>query len=260
MLADTGTICVLITPTPPCDSDGSYLEDQDMWRLSGIQRSVYLFLRPRAAMIADYFAAATLDASYEHGKLDLTVQVRTNSQVKGSLRLDIELRPPTGEFGLVPVWQRGPIWQQKIDVALRDTDVKLSTLLLNALAWSAEQPWLYTLCLSLFMTSEPQTAASLLEATCTRVGFRIVEIRGAQLLVNGRAVGINGVNRHEHDPRTGHAVSPEAMLVDVRRMKEFNINAVRNSHYTNDPYWYNLADEHGLYILDEANIESHGHW
>ncbi len=122
----------------------------------------------------------------------------------------------------------------------------------NPLKWSAEAPNLYTLLVSL--QQDNKTIQTLKQS----IGFRTSEIKNGQLLINGKAVLLKGVNRHEHDPITGHVVSRESMLQDIRLMKQNNINAVRTSHYPDDPYWYDLCDKYGIYVIDEANIESHG--
>ncbi|MFH2000423.1 MAG: glycoside hydrolase family 2 TIM barrel-domain containing protein, partial [Planctomycetota bacterium] len=123
----------------------------------------------------------------------------------------------------------------------------------NPALWTAETPRLYTLALSLIGPSRETMAV-----VRSRIGFRKVEIRDGQLLVNGAAIQVKGVNRHEHDPVTGHYVSKATMLRDIELMKQFNINTVRTCHYPNDPFWYDLCDRYGLYVIDEANIESHG--
>ncbi len=198
-------------------SDGSYCEDQDCWRLSGVGRSCYLYARPKKH-IDDIII--TQDYADGRGILDV--------EVKASKGLTIEHRL-TDESG-------------------RDVD-------LNAIKpWTAETPNLYTLIVTARKSREVQ------EVVCLRVGFRHIEIKGSQLLVNGQPIYIKGVNRHELDPDGGYVVSRERMLQDIRLMKQFNINAVRTSHYPNDPLWYDLCDEYGIYVCAEANQESHGFW
>ncbi|MBR5394052.1 MAG: DUF4981 domain-containing protein [Bacteroidaceae bacterium] len=198
-------------------SDGSYCEDQDCWRLSGVGRSCYLYARPKKH-IDDIII--TQDYADGRGILDV--------EVKASKSLTIEHRL-TDESG-------------------RDVD-------LNAIKpWTAETPNLYTLIVTARKSREVQ------EVVCLRVGFRHIEIKESQLLVNGQPIYIKGVNRHELDPDRGYVVSRERMLQDIRLMKQYNINAVRTSHYPNDPLWYDLCDEYGIYVCAEANQESHGFW
>lgn len=131
--------------------------------------------------------------------------------------------------------------------------ITIETNVQNPAKWSAESPTLYTLLLVL-----KDTDGQILEVESCGFGFREVEMKNGQLLVNGKAVLLKGVNRHEHDPKTGHYVSKESMIQDIKLMKQFNLNAVRTSHYPDTPLWYDLCDEYGIYLIDEANIESHG--
>lgn len=218
--------------------DGSYLEDQDFWRLSGIGRDVYLYARP-AQRFGDVRIVADLDASYRNGLL--AVEVAGRNVPGGSVKM--VLSGKEGEFAPVTA---------KLDS--RDS-CRLSMPVKNVRKWSAEQPNLYSLALTLYDASGKE-----LETVRQRVGFRKVEMRPdkGQILVNGQPVLFKGVNRHEMDPLTGYVVSPERMIEDIRIMKEMNINAVRTSHYPNDPQWYELCDEYGIYVVDEANVESHG--
>lgn len=242
-------------------SDGSYLEDQDMWRLSGIHRSVQLFLRPAEGRVADVTVEAGLDevSGYADGHLHLSVRVGRNhasrdggatGAVATPLRVLVDLLEDDSRLEPRRVWQQPS--------AVSGGTVSLSTVVHSVRPWSAEQPELYTLCIRLFVEAMAGATDRLLEAVCIRIGFRTVTIRDAQLLLNGRPLTITGTNRHEHDPITGHVVSSASMLRDVQRMKEFNLNAVRNSHYPNDAQWYHTCDQYGLYVWDEANIESHG--
>ena len=209
--------------------DGSYLEDQDFWRLSGIGRDVYLYAR----IVAD------LDASYRNGLL--AVEVAGRNVPGGSVKM--VLSGKEGEFAPVTA---------KLDS--RDS-CRLSMPVKNVRKWSAEQPNLYSLALTLYDASGKE-----LETVRQRVGFRKVEMRPdkGQILVNGQPVLFKGVNRHEMDPLTGYVVSPERMIEDIRIMKENNINAVRTCHYPDDPLWYELCDIYGIYVISEANVESHG--
>jgi beta-galactosidase len=228
-------------------SDGSYLECQDFWRISGIERDVFLWAAPKVH-IRDFFARAGLDDSYEDGVLDVSAQVvNYRSAAVAGWSLSLELLDAAG--GSV-VEARRP------DIALEpgaELSVEFQETIRTPARWTAETPDLYNLLLT--VADERGTTV---EVVTARVGFRTVEIKDGLLQLNGVPITIKGVNRHEHDPITGHVVSEERMLQDITLMKQLNINAVRTSHYPNDPRWYELADEHGLYIIDEANIESHG--
>ena len=228
-------------------SVGSYLEAQDMWRFAGIERSITLLSTPHVR-IRDFFARATLDERFENGTLRVTVAVKSKlAEASKGLRVRAELLDGAGAPAMAPL-------ERAFDVRPRDEH---AFDLVGAVAapahWTAEAPTLYTLLLTLLDAS-----GATLEVVTARVGFRNVEIRGGQLLVNGVPIYIKGTNRHEHDPVTGRVVSDELMLRDITLMKRLNINAVRTSHYPNVPRWYELCDRHGLYVIDEANIESHG--
>lgn len=218
--------------------DGSYLEDQDFWRLSGIGRDVYLYARP-AQRFGDVRIVADFDASYRNGLL--AVEVAGRNVPGGSVKM--VLSGKEGEFA--------PVTAQ---LDSRDS-CRLSMPVKNVRKWSAEQPNLYSLVLTLYDASGKE-----LETVRQRVGFRKVEMRPdkGQILVNGQPVLFKGVNRHEMDPLTGYVVSPERMIEDIRIMKENNINAVRTCHYPDDPLWYELCDIYGIYVISEANVESHG--
>ncbi|RKF18315.1 DUF4981 domain-containing protein [Altericroceibacterium spongiae] len=220
-------------------SDGSYLEDQDFWRVNGIEHSVTLYAAPQTH-IRNLVVNAGLENHYKDGQLDVTVDLggaQHNSLARVTL-LD-------GSRRLV---------SQEADLGPNTTSATLSADLPDIRAWTAETPNLYTLLVELF-----NDQGQLIEATSRRIGFRTVEIANGQVQVNGKPIMIRGVNRHEHDPHTFHVVSEETMRRDIELMKAANVNAVRTSHYPNDPRWYELADEYGLYIMDEANIESHGY-
>ncbi|HUU29895.1 MAG TPA: glycoside hydrolase family 2 TIM barrel-domain containing protein [archaeon] len=229
-------------------SDGSYLECQDFWRLSGIYRDVYLFSTPRVH-VRDFWARTDLDDSYRDALLKVSVKVKNYSADQdGAYKVELNLldsanRPVSGKILL----KEAEI-PRKDEVAL-EFEQKVN----NPAKWSAEQPNLYTL---LVILKDP--ADRVIEVQRCRVGFRRVEIRDGQLLVNGVPILIKGVNRHEHDPDRGRAISRELMVKDIQLMKQFNINAVRTSHYPDDPKWLDLCDEYGIYLIDEANIESHG--
>ena len=227
-------------------SDGSYLEDQDFWRLAGIERDVYLLGQPKAHL-HDFVLQGNLDDTYQLGKLAATVVVRNTNPRTAQLEVQLRVYAPDGETLLHEANQgvRLAKGQQK--------EVTFSHTMEEVLAWSAEQPTLYPVTITLL--DQRQEIQSLRHD----VGFRNVEVSGGQLLVNGQAIYFKGVNRHEHHPETGHVVTRENMEEEIRLMKQFNINAVRTSHYPNDPYWYRLCDEYGLYVIDEANVEAHGH-
>ncbi len=219
-------------------SDGAYLELQDMWRLSGIFRDVELIaMAPQH--IRDFFIKTQLDDEYRNSRL--TVDVLTNQAVPGGqLELYLQGYGFSGDKPLLVL----PVQSGQNSLGL---DVAAPQL------WSAETPNLYTLVLAL-----RDKQGELLDVVSRRIGFRQVEIRDGQLLVNGKAIYIKGVNRHEMDPDLGQAIRREQMEEDIRLLKQFNFNAVRTSHYPNHPDWYALCDEYGLYVLDEANLETHG--
>jgi beta-galactosidase len=230
-------------------SDGSYLEDQDFWRLSGIERPVYLYATPRVH-IRDFFVTAGLDSAYRDGRLAVGVDLKNyQSSATAGWTVRVELLDADG----ASVLRGAPLIGRTSVAAGGDVPLQFDQRVPSPRHWTAETPHLYTLLITL-----ADGRGNPAEVLTSRVGFRTVEIRGGQLLVNGVPILIKGVDRHEHDPVTGHVVSRELMRRDVQLMKEFNINAVRTSHYPNDPYWYDLADEYGLYLVDEADIESHG--
>ena len=226
--------------------DGSYLEDQDYWRLSGIYRDVRLF-STADFHIRDFFVKTQLDDQYRNASISVETELVNYSDAAAKAGLTARLFDSKNNevasvtIGSVPV---GPGGTAKVvpGIALKDPA-----------KWTAETPNLYKLVLTL--TDE---VGKTIEAVSHNVGFRKVEIKNARLLVNGQPIYIKGVNRHEHDPSTGRAVSLELMIRDVTLMKQFNINTVRTSHYPDDPRWYDLCDRFGLYVIDEANIESHG--
>ena len=227
-------------------SDASYLEDQDFWRLTGIERDVYLQAMPKLT-IWDFFIKSDLDASYKNGLFSADVDLRkfNGSNLKGG-SVSVELSDKNNKT----VFQQ----EQKFTVGA-DTlqTLNFKATVSNPLKWNAEHPDLYNCLITL-----KDDKGKVISVTGSRTGFRKVEIKNAQLLVNGVPVYVHGVNRHEHDDVNGHIPSPELMLKDIKLMKQFNINAVRMSHYPNDIRWYKLCDEYGLYVVDEANIETHG--
>ena len=216
--------------------DGSYLEDQDFWRFTGIAREVYLYARPKAH-IQDIFIHQDLVNGYQDGLLTIDI---TAPAAKGCT-IDATLTSPTGQ----------PVGTSSFSVGNGSATAKFTVS--KAQAWSAELPNLYTLALSL-----KDKKGNLIEATTHRIGFRSIEIKNAQVLVNGQPILIKGADRHELDPDGGYVVSIERMIEDIKIMKQLNMNAVRTCHYSDDPRWYDLCDEYGLYVVAETNIESHG--
>ena len=206
--------------------DGSYDEDQDFWRFSGVARSSYLYTKNPKNQITDIRVTQNLTDDYKDGIL--TVKVKT----KGSSEITYSLKDAYGKE-VANVVGKG-----------EETEIKLA----NANKWSAEQPYLYTL-------TATQDGG---EIITQKVGFRKVEIKNSQMLVNGQPILIKGANRHEMDPDGGYVVSRERMIEDIRLMKRLNVNAVRTCHYPDDPMWYDLCDEYGIYMCAEANQESHG--
>ena len=228
-------------------SDGSYFECQDFWRISGIERDVYLYAAPKAR-IRDFFAVADLDEDYTNGKLSVNVELKNNRPELKTGKFKLELR-------LFDAKMRAIISETKpVDIDKKEkANVSFEQTVKNPRKWSVETPNLYSLLLQLKDESNRVT-----EVVGCKVGFKKVEIKNGLFLVNGVPILIKGVNRHEHDPYTAHVISEESMVKDITLMKQFNINAVRTCHYPNDPRWYELCDEYGLYLIDEANIESHG--
>jgi beta-galactosidase len=227
-------------------TDASYLESQDMLRISGIERDVYLYVTPKQH-IFDVHAKPSLNASFDQGQLDLNITVKNYAKNKRSVTVVSTLLDPRNE--LMPV-----IIQQK-KVSLAGNSTKLVDLKDNITApalWSAETPNLYTLLVNI-----KDESGKVIESVRSDIGFRHLAVVNSQLRINGKAITIRGVDRHETDPLHGHVVSKTSMEKDIKLMKQFNINAVRSSHYPNNPYWYELTDKYGLYVIDEANIESH---
>lgn len=223
---------------------GSYLEDQDMFRFGGIFRDVEL-VSWSPSSIRDFWITAELDDAYRDGTFDLAVECQgdaTEEVTVEAVLLDRngeDVCPPS--TGSLTLDEHGTArWRAQGTVP-------------GVQPWSAEHPHLYTLALTL-----RDGAGQPIETTGCEVGFRKVELRDGLFLINGKAVKLLGTNRHEHDPDTGRTVSLERMEEDIRLMKRFNLNTVRTSHYPNHPYWYALCNRYGIYVVDEANVESHG--
>ncbi|WP_346237250.1 glycoside hydrolase family 2 TIM barrel-domain containing protein [Niabella insulamsoli] len=235
-------------------SDASYLECQDMWRISGIERDVYLYATPRIDL-RDFKVQSNLTNNYKDGALDIDIEV--NSYKTDLKTLHSKADSFSVEVELVNA-QGTQVYKESSKPFLTvlgkyKTKVSFKKLIPGVKTWSAETPYLYTL----YITLKDKSGA-VLEVVPVRVGFRSIEIRGRDFLVNGKRVFFKGVNRHEHNAKTGHTLTREDMLKDMEMMKKLNVNAVRHSHYPPDPYWMELCDEFGLYVIDEANIESHG--
>jgi beta-galactosidase len=227
-------------------SDGSYLEDQDFWRLSGIDRDVYLYSTDNIR-IADFFARPDLDALYKNGSLSVDVKVKNmNSVAKKNQTIVAKLVDATGKIIFIKT--------EKINLSANATEsVSFNQNVAAPKVWSNETPNLYTLLLTLKDENGKD-----FETVGTSIGFRKVELKNGQLLVNGIRIMVHGVNIHEHNPKTGHYQDKETMIKDIKLMKELNINAVRCSHYPNNLNWVKLCNKYGLFLVDEANIESHG--
>lgn len=224
-------------------SDGSYLEDQDFWRLSGFDRGVKVYSVDEVR-IADIFAIGDLDKTYKTGLYEATVKVDNvgDDPFKGVVELSLLAADGSVVKRLA----------QSVDVA-DSRELTFSFKVPKVKTWSHEHPNLYTSVVAL-----KDLDGKIIEATSCRTGFRKVEIKDGVLLLNGRRLMINGVNLHEHNPATGHVVNRDLMLKDIALMKRNNINAVRTSHYPQPTEWYDLCDEYGILLVDEANIEAHG--
>lgn len=217
--------------------DGSYLEDQDFWRLSGIGREVYLYAR-NPLHIEDIFVTPDLDKDYRDGSLNILAKLNKPAVAQ----VELSLSDPVG---------------REVAQSAVKSDAKgniRATLAVNDPAkWSAEDPNLYVL-----ITRLKDKTGKILEVIPQKIGFRKIEQREGQIWVNGKAVLFKGADRHEMDPLTGYVVSRERMVEDIRILKENNLNAIRTCHYPDDPLWYELCDEYGVYLICEANLESHG--
>ena len=224
-------------------SDGSYIEDQDMWRLAGVNRDVFMYARNRPHM-RNIQIIPEVKAPFTHASLDVTLDFQNNANPSlKSLHAYVQVLDA----------QDHRIAARRISLADSSAFQQISLPIKHPHLWSAETPYLYTV-LSYLIGPGGDT----IEVIPQHTGIRQVSIHNGVLYVNGKAILIKGVNRHEMDPITGQYISRARMEQDIRIMKENNINAVRTSHYPNDPYWYELCDTYGLYVVDEANLESHG--
>jgi beta-galactosidase len=226
--------------------DGSYLEDQDFWRMSGIYRDVYLWSVP-LQHIRDVEVKTELDAGHRDAELKAVLLVTNADTNAGSVTVETALSDENGKRVAV-------MKSQTLEVAAgQEARIELAADVSNPRKWSAESPYLYTMLITL-----KDGSGKPLEVIPTKVGFRKVELKDGNMLVNGRRIFIKGVDRHEHSPDRGQAVDKASMVQDIILMKQNNINAVRTSHYPNAPAWYDLCDQYGIYLINEANIESHG--
>ncbi len=225
-------------------SNGSYFECQDFWRISGIERDVMLYSKPQLN-IYDYEVHAGLDAHYINGTFDITVSLFNGLPVMTPKGYQLAVSVYDGEIEVLSL-------NKKLDDLNGKVFLKAEQPLVGIKPWSAECPNLYKLEIKLLDKKN-----RIVEQLEDHIGFRTSEIKDGKLLINGQYVLIKGVNRHEHDPYTGHVISRESMERDIALMKQMNINTVRTCHYPDDPYWYELCDKYGLYVWDEANCESH---
>ena len=238
-------------------SDGSYFECQDFWRLSGIERGIALYTQPKTHIL-DCKVVAGLDSTYKNGILDVEVTVETLLDTIIPIYIPEGFRQP--DYSLTLFLNDDVIRTKDIFInGERKITIPFHKIIPDVKTWSAEKPNCYQLVILLCQPvgTALKPPCRLIETDTLSIGFRNVKIENGLLMVNGVPVTIRGVNRHEHDPKTGHVVSRERMEQDIRMMKANNINTVRTSHYPNSPEFYNLCDEYGLYVIDEANAESH---
>lgn len=227
-------------------ADGTYLEDQDFWRLSGIERDVYLVATPHF-YVNDIHLSTNFQDGFSTGILKSVIGLNNDSQLAANGQVEIKLLDQNKKTVATAT--------AKIAVSISGKNaVEAALSIKNPLLWSAEKPNLYTAIITL-----KDNKGKVMQIFNQQAGFRKIEVKDGQVMVNGQKVIFKGVNRHEHDPEKGHAITDEAdMLLDIQRMKEYNINAVRTSHYPNHVLWYKLCNKYGLYVVDEANIETHG--
>ena len=226
-------------------SDATYLEGQDFWRLSGIERDVYLYAQPPLA-IRDFHVHASLDEQYRNGVFSLEVDLQHAGPGEASCTVEYQIKDRDGK--------QVAAGSKACQAGNSPVTVEWEPVVLEGIRpWTAETPYLYILSV---VTKKPD--GSVVEAVESRIGFRTVEIKDRQLRVNGRPILVKGVNLHEHDERTGHYVTEALMRRDIELFKKYNVNTVRTSHYPQSERFYELCDEYGIYVIDEANIESHG--
>ncbi len=226
-------------------TDGSYLECQDFWRISGIERDVFIYAQPKLR-IRDFEVVSVFDDSYQKGELSMDIELKNHFNKDQKVKVSYQLFDENDN-------QIASSSQNIVVPHDSEISVSFDTTINNVKQWCAEHPNLYTLKINIF-----DKKANQLESVACNIGFRTVEIKNGLLLVNGKRVTLKGVNTHEHNPETGHVVTEEQILTDIRLWKENNINAVRLSHYPQSDIFYDLCDIYGIYVVDEANIESHG--
>ena len=225
-------------------SDGTYLEDQDKWRLGGINRSVYLYSSAQTRIL-DFFAHPDLDKSYKNGIFSIDITLKNYSNEVKNQSVEVSIIDKAGKKVLRK--------SQGVTIPANNiSELKLSGNISSPLKWTAETPNLYTMLITL------KQGNNVIESTSHKIGFRKIEITDGQLFVNGKKVYFKGVNLHEFNTNDGNVVTREVMMRNLQLMKELNINAVRTSHYPQPTLWYKLCDEYGIYLVDEANLESHG--
>ena len=226
-------------------SDGSYLEGQDTWRISGIERSVFISAKPKIR-VTDFLIKSDLDSLYKDGHFELVMDLINNTKDSSDITIQGELlkydNPKEPLFN----------FERKMSITNKDT-IEYKSIISNVDVWSAETPSLYKLIITLINNKE-----KVIQSFTQQVGFRKIEMVPGNILINGKPIIFRGVNRHEWDYKTGRSITEKQMIDDIKLMKKFNINAVRTSHYPNQMRWYELCNEFGLYLIDEANIEAHG--
>ncbi len=250
-------------------SDGSYLEDQDFWRLSGIFRDVFIYSVPKVA-ISDFKYVTDFDQTYTNSTFSIDIQLKNKNVIPVVIEKEKKKsKTKKGEVAVLPSYKCkisliDPVTKAEIisDATSSVTTfadgkvaIKFAQQVKNPTKWNTENPFLYDLVITLLNEKN-----EILEILPSKVGFRKIEIIDGVLKVNGKRVIVRGVNRHEHDPNMGRYITEESMLQDIKLMKQYNINAVRTCHYTNTPRWYELCDQYGLYLCAETNLESHGYW
>lgn len=228
-------------------SDASYLEDQDFWRLAGIERDVFLIARPKVSL-EDFFVISDLDNSYKNGIFNMDLNIRNfNEQTAGNYSVEVALTEESGKT----------IFNRKVSLpqipAKGEQTVSFTQQVSNPKQWSTEFPNLYDVQITL-----KDGSGKPVEMTAIKTGFRKIEMKNGQVWINGTPIIIRGTNLHEHHGAKGHTLDQETRIKDMEIMKQFNLNAIRTSHYPQSPEFYKLADKYGFYVIDEANIEVHG--
>lgn len=221
---------------------GSWLEDQDFWRLSGIFRDVYLYTVPKIH-VRDMFVTTDLDGEYKNAKIKNVLNLEHDDQIQAKVSFEL-------------YDAKGNAVAQANEVVVQGKEATLEVDLLDAHLWSAEDPYLYTM----YVYVKDAKTDEIIEVIPQKVGVRKFEMIDKLMTINGKRIVFKGVNRHEFSCHNGRAVTKEEMLWDIKFLKQYNFNSVRTSHYPNNSLWYDLCDEYGLYVIDEANIESHGTW